>query len=280
LNWNLNSALIIGRDHELAKKNRQDALTFFKEKDKIIGVICDGCGESQFSEIGSSLLSIFTLNLLKQIEYEIVESSITFQEHIKILIKRQLETEISRFIQKTMQTLLIETTIEEIDFIKDYFLSTILFFIINENLSVVGHCGDGVIIVNKNIYSVNQSGSPHYISYKCIPKEVLDKQPSELEYFNIETYPTNSISHIIIGSDGLEPIINANLMDHLLETQKRQLQRRFNIWQQQKMFGDDVSCIVVENLDPISDSSIYVQAHGKEYQASEDFAKLVKSIKL
>ena len=273
MNWNLNSALIIGRDHELAKKNRQDALSFFKEKDKIIGVVCDGCGESQFSEIGSSLLSIFTLNLLKQIEYEITESSLSFQEHIKILIKRQLETEITRFIQKTMQSLLIETTIEEIDFIKDYFLSTILFFIINEHLSVVGHCGDGVIIVNKDIYTINQTGSPHYISYKCIPKEVLDKRSSELDFFNIEMYPTDSVSQIVIGSDGLEPIINANLMDHLLGTQKRQLQRRFNLWQEQKMFSDDASCIVAENLNQIVE-------HGKEYQASENFAKLVRSIKL
>ena len=65
MKWNINSASIIGRDHELTKKNKQDFVCSFVSDNFVIGVVCDGCGESQYSEVGASLIGTFVLNYFK-----------------------------------------------------------------------------------------------------------------------------------------------------------------------------------------------------------------------
>jgi serine/threonine protein phosphatase PrpC len=135
---------------------------------------------------------------------------------------------------------------EQISFLKEFMLSTCLFCVIIDNKIIIGHCGDGVIIVNDDIRILDQIGSPHYIAYKNIPKEVLETNPSNLDFFKIEEYDFTKINKIVIGSDGIQPLVDKKMISDLYGTQKRQLQRKFNVWQQNKLFGDDATCIVIE----------------------------------
>lgn len=48
---------VIGRDHLLYNKPNQDAY-YYEVRDNIIaGVVCDGCGSTPYSQVGSSLAS-------------------------------------------------------------------------------------------------------------------------------------------------------------------------------------------------------------------------------
>jgi serine/threonine protein phosphatase PrpC len=239
--WNVNSATIVGRDHELTKKNRQDFVSVCSLDNRIIGVACDGCGESQYSEVGACLLGTYITNYFK----EMVFSSFNGQD-IDLHIFN--ETNLKDVIDKICRTLLVNlnTQNEQVSFIKDFMLSTNLFCFIFDDYVHIGYCGDGVIIIDDNIEVIDQKGSPHYIAYKNVPKEALEKQPTELSYFNFKTLKQKDVNKIVIATDGLLPIIDKSLVSQLYGTQKRQLQRKFNIWQEQKMFGDDASCIVFE----------------------------------
>ena len=60
-------------------------------------------------------------------------------------------------------------------------------------------------------------------------------------------YPVSPVDRLVIASDGLIPALKAGKLPDIFGTKKRQLQRLFNVWQQkEKLFYDDVSCIVFE----------------------------------
>jgi serine/threonine protein phosphatase PrpC len=239
IKWTVNSATIIGRDHELTKKNRQDFLTTYVSHNTIIGVVCDGCGESQYSEVGASLIGTFVVNYFK----------LYTRQSLSIDFKQSLESCFSDFLFSLQRCLLLyanQQVLDQISFLKEFMLSTCLFCVILEDKMIVGHCGDGVVINNDEIKNIDQKGKPEYIAYKNIPKEVLETNPSELKFFEIEVLDLNKVNKIVIGTDGIVPIIEKSMVSQLYGTQKRQLQRKFNLWQQEKLFGDDASCIVFE----------------------------------
>jgi hypothetical protein len=238
--WRINSASIIGRDHEFSKKNKQDFVCQYQSETVSIGVVCDGCGESQFSEVGSSLIGTFILNYFK------LYSKNQCQPKCDDL-KSYLESCLTDFIFHLQHSLLFRfIDSKKIDFIKDFLLTTCIFFVVYDKQAIVGHCGDGVVIINDDIRILNQNGSPHYIAYKAIPREQLQTDPTKLDFFKIELYDSSKINQILIGTDGIQPLIDRLLVKHLYGTQKRQLQRKFNIWQQEKLFGDDASCVIIE----------------------------------
>jgi len=257
MKWNINSASIIGRDHELTKKNKQDFVCSYVSDNFVIGVVCDGCGESQYSEVGASLIGTFVLNYFKLYLRAASDDDLH--------IKTSLESCFSDFMFSFQRSLLFycinDSTKEQVLFIKEFMLSTCLFCVLVNDKVIIGHCGDGVIIIDDQTRSLDQKGSPNYIAYKNIPKEALETSPSELEFFKIEILDQKDINKIVIGTDGIQPLIDKSLINQLYGTQKRQLQRKFNIWQEQKIFGDDATCIVIEkqnedsNLQTISANS-------------------------
>jgi len=244
-NWVINSATIVGRDHILTKKNRQDFLVYREFEDLKIGVVCDGCGEGEYSEVGASLIGTFTLNfLLNHFKPNVLPVAQAFLP----LSTEYLEQCITFFI-KSLSIMLYER--QEILFVKDFMLSTCLFCVIDKENITIGYCGDGVIIINDKARILDQKGAPHYIAYKNIPKEALEKQPTSLNFFTIETYKQSEIEKVVIGSDGVVPIVESSIISQLqlYGTKKRQLQRKFNIWHEEKLFCDDATCIVFESAN-------------------------------
>ena len=116
---------------------------------------------------------------------------------------------------------------------------------IEEDRTIIGRCGDGVIIKNQVPEIVDQEGKPSYLAYGNVPREMLTCEPSKLEYIKITEI--QDCDSLVIASDGLTPIIGTDKESELYGTSGRQLQRRFNVWQMnEKIFSDDVSCIVFE----------------------------------
>jgi len=250
MSWVLNKASIISREHEFSKKNKQDFFHAHVSPELLIGVVCDGCGESKYSEVGSALLSTFVVNFLRDVNPDVFSNVQVF--------KQLLEYEIDLFIERLEGVLFFNVTTqpERISFIKEFMLSTCLFCVITKDKVVVANCGDGVIIVNNKIHEIYQQGRPEYIAYKSVPKEALEQRPSELEFFTINIFDCDKIENVVIGTDGIQPLIDKNLVLNLYRTQKRQLQRKFNIWQNDGLFGDDATCIVIERQNGDENSKI------------------------
>lgn len=243
MNWSLNCASIIGRDHELSKKNRQDFTHSFISTECIVGTVCDGCGESKYSEVGASLMSLMIVNYLRHFQTCLFHES----------FKKRLEEEFACCFKAIERAVYIDysQTSEKVGFVKDFLLSTCLFCVLLEDKIVVGNCGDGVIIIDDKINNIDQSGKPEYIAYKSVPKEALDTPSTELDFFNIQIFEQSNVNRIIIGTDGIQPLVDKGLTSQLYNTQKRKLQRKFNVWQNEGLFADDATCIVIEkqNVD-------------------------------
>lgn len=250
--WNINAATIVGRDHELSKKNRQDFQLSYQSQNLIVGVVCDGCGESLYSEVGASLIGTYIVNFFR---YSIASSSQFYdvQFFSPSHLKFSLETKLTDFIASLQTQLLFKESekSEKINFLDEFMLCTSLFCVLTNEIVIVGRCGDGVVVINDNVefdnnLSDKDNKGPEYIAYKVVPKEALKTTPSSLGFFQIDSFHEKDVNSIIIGSDGIQPILDKNLMSEMYGTKKRKLQRKFNLWQEEKLFADDATCIVVE----------------------------------
>lgn len=244
MNWILNRATIIGRDHEFSKKNKQDFLHAYVSPELLIGVVCDGCGQSKYSEVGSALLSTFVVNLLRNA----FKPDAFFDAEI---LKNQLEYEIDLFIKRLEGILFFEVASlpERVSFINEFLLSTCLFCVVTKDKVVVANCGDGIVVINNKVHEIYQEGKPEYIAYKSVPKDFLQQKPTELNFFTVNVFDCEKIDSVIIGTDGAQSLIDKDLVSNLYGTKKRELQRKFNLWQNDGLFGDDATCVVIEKYE-------------------------------
>jgi serine/threonine protein phosphatase PrpC len=245
MKWNINSAFIIGHEHERTKTNRQDFCGYFLpgdgERKRYGGVICDGCSAGTYSEVGAALIGNLILTLIKA--GDIAKPDV---------FGGYFEYNISHFLQALIECLKISPGADKINFIHHFLLTTFIFAVIEEERLVVGRSGDGVIIINDDVNIIDQQGKPHYIAYREIPPEFFTEPPGPREDFFITMYPASNVHKLVIASDGLVPVIRGQRqrLQEIYGTHKRQLQRKFNVWQQkEKLFYDDVSCIVFERKE-------------------------------
>ncbi|MBN2535433.1 MAG: protein phosphatase 2C domain-containing protein [Spirochaetales bacterium] len=244
MEWNVNSAVIIGNEHERMKRNRQDFCGYFLPGEpgqkRYGGVICDGCSAGIYSEVGAALIGNLILNLMKTVDIakpDVFSSS--FEDHI------------IHFIRQLILCLKISSGPDKIGFIHHFLLTTFIFAVIEEDRIIIGRSGDGVIVINDQVKIIDQQGKPHYIAYREIPQEYFKEPRGIVNDFSVNMYSASSINRFVIASDGLFPAIKAQKLPELFGTEKRQLQRKFNVWQQkEKFFYDDVSCIVFNKVEP------------------------------
>jgi hypothetical protein len=107
-----------------------------------------------------------------------------------------------------------------------------------------------VIVINDDVKIIDQQGKPDYIAYREIPAVFFTESRRPGGDFSIGMYAASLVNRLVIASDGLVPVIRAQMLPELFRTEKRQLQRKFNVWQQkEKLFYDDVSCVVFEKRE-------------------------------
>lgn len=243
MEWSVNSAVIIGNEHERTKRNRQDFCGYFLPAEtgrrRYGGVICDGCSAGIYSEVGAALIGTLILNLIKA--GDIAKPDV---------FSGYFEDNISRFIQHLVRSIKVSSEKDKINLIHHFLLTTFIFVVIEEERIVIGRSGDGVIIINHDVNIIDQQGKPHYIAYREIPQEYFTGSPSALDDFSITLYPASPVNSLVIASDGLVPVVQEQKLPEIYGTKKRQLQRKFNVWQQKdRLFYDDAACIVFEKRE-------------------------------
>jgi hypothetical protein len=95
--------------------------------------------------------------------------------------------------------------------INDYFLFTVVGAVITKRDTFLFSIGDGVFIVNGRVVQLGPflNNAPPYLAYNLTGSSLTDSQP---EFLNIRvepTIPTYQIQSLVIGSDGVLDLINA-----------------------------------------------------------------------
>lgn len=248
-NVRLSGAQIIGRSHLLSGKNSQDALvTGYLEIDEDVvyyGLICDGCSEGKNSEVGAKLASSY---IARQIEI-LAKSKVDVKRIPWVLHKRTLE-----FLKQLLGKISFDSPVSRVTYIKDNLLFTVLGFIYTSHEVVFFAQGDGVIVVNDEVFVRDEQDLPKYIGYNLVERKFLASGASEMpESFDITIFPTGDIERLSIASDSLgheSDLIPQIWQDALLDGGKKlSLQKKVNVWSLvQHKFSDDLTIVTLEKI--------------------------------
>lgn len=239
--FTLKTGKVIGRDHILAGRNCQDSLKTstveLHGQTYTIGWISDGCSEGAHSEVGSILATEFLLN--QSVEY--------LQEGLSLeIVPLFLFEDLIAFLKINLGSQNLKTPQKQAQYIKDHLLFTVVGFIIGPKYSLVIAYGDGLIIINDEVYKRDFDDESPYIGYLLVDPKYLDpnRRPISQEF---DTYPlkTADIKNLAVGSDAWlkEFELISQIWGH---KHPNQVQRNMNIWSDGKKLFDDASIIVVE----------------------------------
>lgn len=255
-------------------KNCQDAVYYKTYQDdslkQIIGVVCDGCGSSPYSEIGAHIIAKSILNNLigRPIIRDTEESTIFYIQHV---LRKLVEYDIRMVIDVLDKYKKSETTSPQT--IYDYFLSTAVCFIVENDNTIIFSSGDGVYSVNGETTIIDQDNCPSYLAYGLIASS-LKQEPEKLDFTLNETLKTSDIQSLIIGTDGVGDIIkykeesyislgNTCYVDGLEQFTTKEIyrkknsaiQKRLTVLSDKGFLKDDTSMIVLIKNEETNDSN-------------------------
>lgn len=188
---------IIGRDHKETGKNNQDGFYIFTSPEVIIGIVCDGCGSGQYSEVGAKIGVRITAEMIMR---DIEQSNRRKQtlSPVNEKVRQNIITQLRILINS------MGANVSEI--VNEYFLFTILGFLILPDRTYIFSCGDGIFIINNEIKSLSfLDNMPPYLAYEITGTSLKNA----LQFQIHKIIPTETVETILIGTDGVENIINA-----------------------------------------------------------------------
>ena len=134
-------------------------------------------------------------------------------------------------------------------FMHEHLLFTLLGFVIAPQNTVVFAAGDGIVLINEDIYLREQDNTPTYIGYHLIEQCYLQASPSPLpSTFDLYHVPSDILKRMAIGSDAW--LSERALLDQIWGMKTPvSLQLQMNRWSNARHLKDDASLIVAE-LEP------------------------------
>ncbi len=225
-----------GTDHtkpgQPLSKNNQDAFSFGGREHLIVGVVCDGCsgggsGGASSNEVGAKIGSRLVARALVGSGHLLVDNKGTPYKPAWDRVEREATSHI--------QVLASAMTGDESfsNIIANMFLFTVIGFVITPTHTALFSIGDGKLFVNGEDVSPDHFVAPPYIAYQLTGSRLFD-DAGELLHFEVKTFPTSEINSILVGSDGL---------DDLLENAETQLVGKVphigpisQFWEQDKFF--------------------------------------------
>lgn len=176
-------------------KNNQDGYATMSSSEYSIGVVCDGCSGGAHSEIGAVIASqILVRRISWYAELGVRPSGIPWR-----LIKT--------YLTERLRDLVWEFPAAD-GLMADYFLFTIIGFIITPQEVCIFHVGDGVFAINDTVVEIGPfaDNSPPYLMYAITGSSVTDGHPELLD-FQICIHSSALVDTVLVGSDGVEDLI-------------------------------------------------------------------------
>lgn len=224
----LRAGTVIGRDHLLMGKNRQDAFRIGKraDGDSILyaGVLSDGCGSTPYAEMGANLTASYLLSELLR------SPTVCLLPRVSLALIH---------LQHFLRSLSLSFQDPE-EFVATHLLATVLGFVTDGEEVLVFSKGDGQIYWAEEQQLIDEDNTPDYVAYKCLsPNQLTGPEPRLL------SFQLSKVKHLAIASDGFEPeLINEFWgKDH-----PNGVQRLLNSYSRKKHFRDDATLIILEQL--------------------------------
>src|SRR5579863_6752015 len=132
MRYRIRQGIVPGRNHMLDARNCQDAMysSSFEvdEQAYTAGVIADGCGEGEHSEVGAQLAVRFIIHAIRRS----VQDGVAF-EHLP----DQLFDQLLHFLKVVTNTYSFADVREMVTFVNDHLLFTVLGFIVGPAQTIV-----------------------------------------------------------------------------------------------------------------------------------------------
>jgi len=188
---------ITGRVHKANGKNNQDAFYFRAEDDLIIGIVSDGCGSGMHSEVGAKLGSRLIAEMIRTYINLGCTSLPRVLDEVRLNFLVQLQALVKNFGGSFSQTVV------------DYFLFTLVGFVITEKETIVFSLGDGVVVINGEIKKLGPfpNNAPPYIVYGITNTSLGENNPELLQFKIDYLAKTDDVECLLIGTDGADDLI-------------------------------------------------------------------------
>lgn len=187
---------ILGQDHRRVSQNNQDAWAILTRGQATIAVVCDGCGSRHGSGVGAELGAQLTAQTLAKL---LVEECPEDEQFWQTLKERLLGV-----LQALQQQLGADSQV-----LLDYFLFTIVGCLITSQTTWIFGLGDGVFAINEQIHRIGPfvNNAPPYLAYSLLWAAEKGASPFHLQIYAQQ--PTEQIQSVLIGSDGVGNLIDA-----------------------------------------------------------------------
>lgn len=247
---------VVGKDHLRAGRNCQDSwdcATFeISGKQYWAGVVSDGCGQGENSEISGIMLPRFIVQQIKHL--------LRFETPIE-QIPVALYPTILGFLEAIRKQIPFSDPAEIVKFVQDHLLATVLGFVVCGEKGIIFHAGDGFWVVNNEIKEIDHGNQSPYIGYHLVPRSVLKGGTWEIpRTFVSQTLEMTFLSRLAIASDGF----SVSLLSRLWKETKP-VPLGIQLWMnlingprnrnpEQGVFFDDASVVVLERIE-VSDNA-------------------------
>ena len=166
----------------------------------VVGIGCDGCGEGRYSEMGALALTNFALGECLQHHLRSRSPSETLQ-HLFPAIVRFIDTNVTWSCPHYGDPAMDAARVA--DFIKNYWLATMMGFIITDEESVLFWCGDGTYAIDDEAYQyIDQDNTPRYIAYNCLYMPETVGVTAENIPRQFDSMVITPESRVMVASDG------------------------------------------------------------------------------
>jgi hypothetical protein len=192
---------VIGTDHLRTGKNNQDAYHWRISRSGVVGVVCDGCGSAKNSEVGAKIGAYL---VAKEISDQLAgEPSQTagssgkpwalFLEHVRQNVLSHL-----RILARSMEG-------DFTDVVLNFFLFSVMGFVVTPQETVVFSAGDGVFALNGRLEEIGPfpSNAPPYLGYELINFSSDESYSGTFRFHVNSRCQTDEVHSMLIGSDGL-----------------------------------------------------------------------------
>jgi hypothetical protein len=202
-NFKFADASIIGTMHDQMGRNNQDCGILRVEDDFSVGVVCDGCGSTMFSEVGATLGSQLAVEFLA-IQMRVGIYNLEQEGPTNALLNRTYS-----FVRDSIAKTIGSIQLSEDAFLRlvqNNFLFTLVGFVIGKKYAMAFSIGDGYIKVNDEEVSIKEPDNmPTYLAYSLTPeREKWDTMP-KMRY----RLPTEEVESIVIATDGIDDFIGS-----------------------------------------------------------------------
>lgn len=192
---------VIGKLHTASGRNNQDFFSTIHTDDFLIGVVSDGCGSEPDSEVGSKLGCQMLAEIISRRMDLFQNSGLKITEILTPKFWDNTEEELCSRL-KHLSGMLGKNAVA------NFFLFTLVGFVMAKTESLFFSLGDGIIIINGEITIIGPfpENAPPYLGYNILATDQI-KQKNKVTVQKI--IDTQSIESILVGTDGVEHLIKA-----------------------------------------------------------------------